>query len=103
VNKATLAGPRHSELTWGAAQAGIAGGVMDAVVAGVIAESDVDALVLIAAVWVDPAADAADAVYRNHREATRRALVAGRELTPPLAEGIAAARTPWNPFFRAGA
>lgn len=99
VNKAPLAGARHAELTWGAAQAGVAGGVMDAVSSAVIAESEVDSLVLIAAVWVDPGADDAEAVYRNNRESTRSALGAGRALTPPLAEVLDAARAPWNPFF----
>jgi 5,6,7,8-tetrahydromethanopterin hydro-lyase len=100
VNKAPLTGERHSELTWGAAQAGVAGGVMDAVAAGVIAEADVDVLVLIAAVWVSPEADEAELVYRNNREATCRALRTGRDLAPPLAEALAAAHAPWNPFFK---
>ena len=36
VNKAAIAGERHGRLTWGAAQAGVAGGVMDAVAEGAI-------------------------------------------------------------------
>jgi 5,6,7,8-tetrahydromethanopterin hydro-lyase len=99
VNKAAIAGERHASLTWGAAQAGVASGVMDAVAAGVIAAADVDALALIAAVWVDPAARDAAAVYRNNREATARALAAGRRCEPALADLLAARAKPSNPFF----
>ena len=102
VNKAAIAGERHAELTWGAAQAGVASGVMDAVAAGVIAAADVDALALIAAVWVDPAARDAAAVYRNNREATARALAAGRRAEPALADVLAARARPSNPFFEPG-
>ena len=100
VNKAAIAGERHGRLTWGAAQAGVAGGVMDAVAAGSIPAAGVDALVLIAAVWVDPAAADEEAVYRNNRAATARALAAGRSAAPPLDEVLAARESPENPFFR---
>ena len=54
VNKAALESESHAQLTWGAAQAGVASGVMRAVEDGVIERSLVDDLILIAAVWVDP-------------------------------------------------
>ena len=99
VNKAAIAGESHARLTWGAAQAGVAAGVMDAVAAGDVAAAAVDALALIAAVWVDPAARDAEAVYRNNREATAAALAAGRRREPALAEALAARARPENPFF----
>jgi 5,6,7,8-tetrahydromethanopterin hydro-lyase len=99
VNKAAIAGERHASLTWGAAQAGVASGVMDAVAAGDVAAGQVDALALIAAVWVDPEARDAEAVYRNNREATARALAAGRRRAPALDEVLAARARPTNPFF----
>jgi 5,6,7,8-tetrahydromethanopterin hydro-lyase len=100
VNKAAIAGEGHGALTWGAAQAGVAGGVADAVAAGVLSAEAADALVLIAAVWVDPAASDAEAVYRNNRAATRRALEAGRRREPRLDDVLAARESPENPFFR---
>jgi 5,6,7,8-tetrahydromethanopterin hydro-lyase len=100
VNKAAIAGDDHARLTWGAAQAGVAGGVADALADGVIRTDEVEALVLIAAVWVSPAARDAEAVYRNNRRATREALAAGRAGTPAAAEVLAARAHPWNPFFR---
>lgn len=99
VNKAAISGERHGRLTWGAAQAGVASGVMDAVAAGAVAAGDVDELALIAAVWVDPAAHDEAAVYRNNRAATARALEAGQRSEPALAEVLAACARPSNPFF----
>jgi 5,6,7,8-tetrahydromethanopterin hydro-lyase len=100
VNKAAIAGDAHARLTWGAAQAGVASGVVDAVADGVIDAGAVDSLALIAAVWVDPSASDADAVYRNNRVAVRVALEAGRQRTPELSETLAARARPENPFFR---
>jgi len=99
VNKAAIAGDVHARLTWGAAQAGVASGVADAVADGVIAPGEVDELALIAAVWVDPAARDAGAVYRNNRAATRAALAAGRANEPKLDAVLAARLSPRNPFF----
>src|SRR5215471_7508319 len=60
VNKAPIGSSEHGNLTWGAAQAGVAAGVADAVAAGVIDASRCDELVLIAAVWVNPEATDTD-------------------------------------------
>jgi len=100
VNKAAIAGETHAALTWGAAQAGVAGGVADAVAEGLLAEPELDELVLIAAVWVAPEARDAQLVYRNNRAATRAALAMGRARGPALADVIAARARPENPFFR---
>ena len=99
VNKATIAGEQHARLTWGAAQAGVAAGVLDAVAAGEVEAAAVDALVVIAAVWVDPGARDAEAVYRNNRAATAAALAAGRRREPALAEALEARVRPTNAFF----
>ena len=99
VNKAAIAGDAHANLTWGAAQAGVASGVADAVADGVIARGEVDELALIAAVWVDPAARDPDAVYRNNRAATRAAVANGRANQPALDEVLEARLAPRNPFF----
>ena len=99
VNKAAIDGDAHASLTWGAAQAGVAGGVADAVADGVVAAERADDLALIAAVWVNPAARDAEAVYRNNREATRAALAAGRDRKPGIDEVLAARAHPFNPFF----
>lgn len=98
VNKAAIVGSDHARLTWGAAQAGIAAGVADATASRTIDHPDTD--LLIAAVWVDPAADDEDAVFANNRAAVAAALRAGADGAPALADVIAASDAPWNPFFR---
>ena len=102
VNKAPMADEQHGDLTWGAAQAGVAGGVADAVADGVISAEDAEHLVLIAAVWVNPAARNATLVYQNNRAATRNALENGVTGAPKLDEILAARHEPANPFFTAG-
>ena len=57
--------------------------------------------VLIAAVWVNPGADDADAVFANNRDATQNALLLGQQDGPLEADVIAERDNIWNPFFRA--
>jgi 5,6,7,8-tetrahydromethanopterin hydro-lyase len=104
VNKAAIAGEVHATLTWGPAQAGVAAGVADAVAGGAIAADDVDDLVVIAAVWVNPDAGAehTDLVYANNRAATAEALRAGRDVLPEMGTVLDASRRPHNPFFDPG-
>lgn len=99
VNKAAIAGDAHSRLTWGAAQAGVAGGVLDAVADGEVAADLVDDLLLIAAVWVDPAATDEALVYANNRAATAQALRVGKHRLPAIDDLLAARARPFNPFF----
>ena len=99
VNKAAVDGDTHARLTWGAAQAGVAAGVVGALRAGVVSEADAEARLLIAAVWVDPKAADENAVYANNETAMRAALSAGGDGTPSVAD-ILAVGEPRNPFFR---
>jgi 5,6,7,8-tetrahydromethanopterin hydro-lyase len=100
VNKADIRSDRHAELTWGAAQAGVARGVLEAVVDGTIPAGEVDDLLLIAAVWVDWAADDEEAIYLGNVEATRGALTAGAEGRPAIEDLLGLRGEPANPFFR---
>jgi 5,6,7,8-tetrahydromethanopterin hydro-lyase len=99
VNKAAVETTTHADLTWGAAQAGVAAGVMDAVADGVIPADAVDDLVLIAAVWVNPEAADADLVYANNRAATASALRAGADGLPSVRDALGARHAPANPFY----
>lgn len=103
VTKAAPAGDNHATMIWGPAQAGVAAGVADAVAAGHITESESDSNVVITAVWVNPAADDADEVYRNNREATYNALRNGLENLPLLGDVLEARMHPRNPFYTAPA
>ncbi|HEX2045929.1 MAG TPA: formaldehyde-activating enzyme, partial [Gaiellaceae bacterium] len=70
VNKADIRGDRHAALTWGAAQAGVARGVLRAVGEGIVPAAEVDDLLLVAAIWLDWDAEDEEAVYENNAEAT---------------------------------
>jgi len=80
MNKGAALDERHQTMTWGAAQLGIAQGVLDAVADGLL-ETSGDVLVLVA-VWVDPGAHDQTAVRKANRTATRKAIgvcVEGRD------------------------
>ncbi|HLI45123.1 MAG TPA: formaldehyde-activating enzyme [Acidimicrobiales bacterium] len=99
VNKAPIGSERHGNLTWGAAQAGVAAGVADAVADGLLPAGELDQLVLIAAVWVSPAASDDEAVFVNNRVAARGAVANGASGGPGLDEVMAVREYPHNPFF----
>ncbi len=101
VTKAAPADDTHGTMIWGPAQAGVAAGVADAVADGIIPEPWTESAVLIAAVWVNPGADDADAVYRNNRLATTTALRNGATGEPTLDRILAARARPANPFYTA--
>jgi 5,6,7,8-tetrahydromethanopterin hydro-lyase len=102
VNKAAIANDRHGELTWGAAQAGVAAGVGLAHQAVMFDGNPeyVDSLVLIVAVWVNPSADNEEAVFTNNRDATFAALQQARDAGPDSGQALAAMANPSNPYFR---
>jgi formaldehyde-activating enzyme len=99
MNKATATEDRHQTITWGAAQLGIAQGVLDAVADGLI-EATADLLVLVA-VWVDPRASDETAVRQANREAVRKAIgvcVEGRD--PAAAAALVERRNELkSPFY----
>lgn len=99
MNKATAVEDGHQTMTWGAAQLGIGQGVLDAVADGLI-EASGDVLVLVA-VWVDPAAVDETAVREANRTATRKAIavcVKGRD--PAAAARLVERRDSLrNPFY----
>jgi 5,6,7,8-tetrahydromethanopterin hydro-lyase len=102
VNKSavdTEKNEQHARLTWGAAQAGVAAGVMAAAETRVLRADELESLLLIAAVWVDPKANDEEAVYANNEAATLAALKAGHDGLP-RASDVLAAGPPENPFFR---
>jgi 5,6,7,8-tetrahydromethanopterin hydro-lyase len=101
VNKATVepSNERHATLTWGAAQAGVAAGVMNAVRKGVIRPEDTDDLVLVVAVWVNPAAADDHSVYEHNADAVFTALTNARDDLPSI-RTVLDAGEPRNPYFQ---
>jgi formaldehyde-activating enzyme len=99
MNKATALERRHQAVTWGAGQLGVGQGVLDAVADGLL-EPTGELLVLVA-IWIDPAADDETAVREASRAATRKALrtcVEGRD--PQAARALVERRDSLrNPFY----
>jgi 5,6,7,8-tetrahydromethanopterin hydro-lyase len=84
VNKSPIDGKGAiGPITWGAAQLGIAQGVLDAVSDRLIDPAEAAEVVLLVAVWVDPAAQDETAVKRANRVAMRGAIANAVE--PPSA------------------
>ena len=96
VNKARIASETHARMTWGPAQAGVASGVAEAVAQEIVFDIED---VLIAAVWVDPAADDAEAVFANNAQATLAALAMGQQSLPSATDIEERRAEVWNPFF----
>jgi 5,6,7,8-tetrahydromethanopterin hydro-lyase len=85
---------RHTELTMGAAQAGVAAAVLDLKMADPEGE-----LCLIASVWIGATADDEEAVFSNTREATVTALKLGAA-GGPWHGHLTEVDAPENPAFR---
>ncbi len=102
VNKATVdpANDTHARLTWGAAQAGVAAGVTNALRKGVLRAEDADALVLVAAVWVNPAADDEDGGLREQRGGNARRAHRWARRPSDRSAPCSTRASPQNPYFR---
>jgi 5,6,7,8-tetrahydromethanopterin hydro-lyase len=90
-----------SRLAWGAAQIGIGQGVMDAVADDVLPADQAADMVLLAAVWVDPAAADATAVRVANRDAMRAAIAdaLARAPTTRVADLAGGRDTARNAFY----
>lgn len=99
INKADLRGDTHETMTWGPAQAGVAKGVQESLLDGVLPPEAENDWCVIAAVWVNWSADDADAVYENNYQAAKRAIAAAVRHEPSLETVRAAAADVRNPFY----
>lgn len=94
VPKVTLKDALNIELFGGVVQAGVADGIVDAVIEGIIPKDQVNDLCIIALLWVDPGVkneknlDKAD-MYKNNYEAIKLALKRALNDEPSIDELIA--------------
>jgi len=89
VNKSPIEGDAGvGPITWGAAQLGIAQGVLDAVDEGLIDAAEAGDVVVLVAAWVDPGAGDQTAVKAANRSAMRDAIADA--LAPPSADAVRA-------------
>ncbi len=99
VNKATIASERHATLTWGAAQLGVARGVLDAHERGHLSTESLSSHLLIVAAWVDPGAESADDVYENNKVATTQSLARGARRGVDLDELVSVRDSMINGYY----
>jgi 5,6,7,8-tetrahydromethanopterin hydro-lyase len=74
LNKITIENERYEKIFYGAAQLGIAQGVMDAVREGLIDQEKIDEMGILVACWIDPDAQDETKVRLNTRDAMFRSL-----------------------------
>lgn len=101
VNTAAVEHSGHGELTRGAAHAGVAAGVVEAVGSGVLAAEIAEYGLMIASVWVDPAASTAhqDAVFINNRVATIGAIHGALSAGPTVVQVLSDTGGIWNDSY----
>ena len=100
VNKATIANDRHGELTWGAAQAGVAAGVLAALHKDVIIHADVaHARAHRGGVGESRPPATRRRCYANNEAATLAALAAGRDDAPVGRRSPSVTPAASNPYF----
>jgi 5,6,7,8-tetrahydromethanopterin hydro-lyase len=93
VPKVTLKDAANVELFGGVVQAGVADGIIDAVIEGIIPREQANELCIIALLWIDPNAvkqeslDKAD-MYKNNYEAIKLALKRALNDEPSIEELI---------------
>ena len=100
VNKADFGSERHSQLTWGPAQAGVAEGILTAVQHGIILQDQVDNYLIIASVWVDWSANDDEAVYQNNKDAALSAMERAFGGKPGIEDLLSRLGHAENPFLK---
>lgn len=104
INKTTVQDDALGRLTWGAGQLGVGQGVLDAVADGLLDAAEASEIVVLAAVWIDPAASEERALRDACREATRTAIADALEpVSAEAVEALAARREDAaNGFYSGG-
>ncbi len=100
INKADLRGEQHENMTWGPAQAGVAKGVQECLLEGILPREAENEWCVIAAVWVNWSAHDADEVFANNYQAAKEAVRCAVNQLPDLATVRAAASDVKNPFYQ---
>lgn len=99
INKAALSGETHETMTWGPAQAGVARGIQECLLEGVLPVEAENDWCVLAAVWVNPSANQADEVFANNYKAAKDAVINALGLLPLLSDVREAASRVHNPFY----
>jgi len=98
ITKVTIKGMKQAVQMFGPAQAAVAKAVADAVGEGIIPADQAEDLVCVCGVFIHPAAEDDEKIYKYNYEATKQSLVAAMGNKPSAAEMLAQKDTAAHPF-----
>jgi 5,6,7,8-tetrahydromethanopterin hydro-lyase len=99
LNSIDFRSEKHSRLTWGPAQAGVAEGILTAVQRRIIPPEQVDEYLAIATVWVDWNAESEEKVFQNNKDAAFHAMERAFGGEPGIEDLLARLGHAENPFL----
>lgn len=99
INKAALSSTNHENMTWGPAQAGVAKGIQECLLEGILPPEAENEWCVIVAAWVNPSADNADEVFENNYKAAKDAVVNALGMLPLLSDVSEASKNVHNPYY----
>ncbi len=91
---------KQAELIFGPAQYAVAKAVADAVAEGIIPKDIVDDMVIICGVFIHPAAEDADKVYKYNYEATKLAIKRAMKGEPKIDKILSEKDKVEHPFYK---
>ena len=98
ITKVTIKGMKQAVQMFGPAQAAVAQAVADSVASGVIPKDQAEDLVCVCGVFIHPAAEDDEKIYKYNYEATKEALAAALQNKPSVDDMLAKKDTAAHPF-----
>ncbi|MEM9365545.1 MAG: formaldehyde-activating enzyme [Planctomycetota bacterium] len=98
ITKVTIKGMKQAVQMFGPAQAAVAQAVADAVSEGIIPKDQTEELVCVCGVFIHPAAEDDEKIYKFNYEATKEALKAAMEGKPSADDMLAKKDSAAHPF-----
>ena len=98
ITKVTIKGMKQAVQMFGPAQAAVARAIADTVAAGIIPKDQAEDLVCVCGVFIHPAAEDDEKIYKYNYEATKEALAAAMQNKPSVDDMLAKKDTAAHPF-----
>ncbi|MFG0265901.1 MAG: formaldehyde-activating enzyme [Rhodopirellula sp. JB055] len=98
ITKVTIKGMKQAVQMFGPAQAAVAQAVADAVSEGIIPKDQCEDLVCVCGVFIHPAAEDDEKIYKYNYEATKDALKSAMQGKPTVDDMLAKKDTAAHPF-----
>lgn len=98
ITKVTIEGMRQATQMFGPAQAAVAKAVADCVAEGVIPKDQCEDLVIVCGVFIHPAAEDNEKIYKYNYEATKESIVSAMQGKPTADEMVQKKESVNHPF-----